>query len=56
MSPALEVEIAEMEVALEEVETRRLDLPIDATVERITLRQTQRELQTQLTALRRDAG
>ena len=49
----LDVEIAEMEVMLDEVETRRLDLPVDATAERITLRQTQKELETRLAALRR---
>ena len=54
MSPALEVEIAELEVRLDDVETRRLDLPVDATVERITLRQTQRELQLELSRLTRD--
>ena len=51
--PTLDVEIAEMEVVLDEVETRRLDLPVDATAERITLRQTQKELETRLAALRR---
>ena len=51
--PTLDVEIAEMEVVLDEVETRRLDLPVDATAERIILRQTQKELETRLAALRR---
>ena len=50
---ACDVEIADMEVILDEVETRRLDLPVDATAERITLRQTQKELETRLAALRR---
>ena len=45
---------AEVEVRLDDVETRRLDLPVDATVERITLRQTQRELQLELSRLTRD--
>jgi len=49
----VEVEIAELEVALEELETRRLDLPVNAIAERITLRQTQRELESELSQLRR---
>ena len=50
--PALDLKIAEMEVVLDEVKTRRLDLPVDATAERITLRQTQKELETRLAELR----
>ncbi len=51
--PTLDLEIAEMEVVLDEVETRRLDFPVNVTAERITLRQTQKELETRLAALRR---
>ena len=50
--PTLDLEIAEMEVVLDEVETRRLDFPVNVTAERITLRQTQKELETRLAALR----
>ena len=51
--PTLDLEIAEMEVVLDEVETRRLDFPVNVTAERITLRQTLKELETRLAALRR---
>ena len=46
-----EVAVAELEVMLDEIETRRLDLPVDAVAERITLRQTQRELERRLALL-----
>lgn len=49
----VEIDIAELEVALEDLETRRLDLPVNAVAERITLRQTQRELESELSQLRR---
>ncbi len=49
----MEIDIAELEVALEDLETRRLDLPVNAVAERITLRQTQRELESELSQLRR---
>ena len=49
----LAVEILDLEVQLDELETRRLDLPVDAVAERITYRQTQMELESRLTALRR---
>ena len=41
----LTIRIADLEVEIEDVATRRLDLPVDAVAERITLRQTQRELE-----------
>lgn len=47
------VDIAELEVIIDDVETRRLDLPVDATAERITLRQTQKELETKLAGMLR---
>ena len=47
------LDILEMEAVLDDVETRRLDLPVDATAERITLRQTQKELETRLVVLHR---
>lgn len=53
MIDEVEIEMAELEVALEELETRRLDLPVNAVAERITLRQTQRELESELSQLRR---
>ena len=49
---SLEVEIADLEVELEKVETLRLDLPYDAVTERIELRQAQRALESQLRDLR----
>ena len=49
----LAVEILDLEVTLEDLVTRRLDLPVDAIAERITLRQTQRELESELATLRR---
>ena len=49
---SLEVEIADLEVELETVETLRLDLPYDAVEERIELRQAQRALESQLLDLR----
>jgi hypothetical protein len=36
------LDILEIEAVLDDVETSRLDLPVDATAERITLRQTQK--------------
>ena len=50
---SLDVEISDLEVTLDQMETRRLDLPVDAVAERITLRQTQRELEAQLAQLKR---
>ena len=49
-----ELAVAELEVLLDETETRRLDLPVDAVAERITLRQTQRELERRLSLLTTD--
>ncbi len=49
-----ELEVAELEVLLDEIVTRRLDLPVDAVAERITLRQTQRELERRLSLLTAD--
>ena len=50
-----ELAVAELEVLLDEIETRRLDLPVDAVAERITLRQTQRELERRLSLLTTDS-
>ncbi len=47
----LVIQIADLEVRIDEIATRRLDLPVDAVAERITLRQTQRELDLQLARL-----
>ena len=51
MDPLI-IRIADLEVKLDEIDTRRLDLPVDAVAERITLRQTQRELERELERLR----
>ena len=48
----LTIRIADLEVELDEIDTRRLDLPVDAVAERITLRQTQRELELEIARLR----
>ena len=48
----LTIRIADLEVKLDEIDTRRLDLPVDAVAERITLRQTQRELERRIAQLR----
>ena len=48
----LTIQIADLEVTLDEIDTRRLDLPVDAVAERITLRQTRRELELQIAQLR----
>ena len=48
----LTIQIADLEVKLDEIDTRRLDLPVDAVAERITLRQTRRELKLQIAQLR----
>ena len=52
----LAIQIADLEVELDDVATRRLDLPVDAVAERITLRQTQRELELEIARLREEAG
>lgn len=48
----LTIRIADLEVELDDIDTRRLDLPVDAVAERITLRQTQRELELEIARLR----
>ena len=48
----LTIQIADLEVQLDEIDTRRLDLPVDAVAERITLRQTRRELELQIARLK----
>ena len=47
----LTIRIADLEIQIDEVDTRRLDLPVDAVAERITLRQTRRELELELSRL-----
>jgi hypothetical protein len=47
----LTIRIADLEIQIDEVDTRRLDLPVDAVAELITLRQTRRELQLELARL-----
>lgn len=52
----LAIQIADLEVELDDIATRRLDLPVDAVAERITLRQTQRELELEIARLKEEAG
>jgi len=52
----LAIRIADLEVELDDIATRRLDLPVDAVAERITLRQTQRELELEIARLKVEGG